>query len=350
MKKHWIGLLIAIIAISSWMGVNLTAHSSVQEVRPPVIQMDFNEDILYTSKDQIILRGNISRGDYAVEVVLINDEPLEFDRRGNFELTYALTDTIHSFHLIAIDIESNYSERSFMVVRDTLLPEIHLIRPRKGALIGTSTPTLHFEVINELSPVMEVSVSINDKVQKSWGRHGSNNYQAPLQLAHGLNAVRIMAVDAAGNQATLSFEYRRGVHRRILLQIDSNEALINVDGKQEELMLDTPPMLHHNTTMVPIRFIAEAFGAQVNWNPEQQEISIKLDDQRMVLWIERSYGIVFYVRDGKSFSQTLPMQVSPFIFQGRTMVPVRFIAEAFGAQVGYNAADRSIEIELVTLN
>ncbi len=350
MKKIVASLTIAFITILSGLGTHLTAYSTGQEVRPPIIQMEFDEDILYTSKDEIILRGNISRGDYAVEVVLFNDAPLEFDRQGNFEITYALTQTIHSFDLIAIDVENNFSERSFMVVRDTLLPDIILTRPRKGALIGVSTPTLHFEVINELSPVMEVSVSVNDIVQKTWSRHTSNNYQTPLELTHGINRIHIQAKDAADNRAELIFEYRRGVFRRILLHIDKKKAELALDGEKKELEMDVPAFLHQNSTVVPLRFIAEAFGAQISWDPDEQEINIMLDHEKIVLWIDRAYAIVFYQKNDQSFSQGLSMHIKPFIFQGRTMVPVRFIAEAFGASVGYNAADRSIEIEIVTLS
>lgn len=349
MKKKLTGLMIAVVILLSGMGANLTAHSTAQEVRPPIIQMEFDEDILYTSKDEIVLRGSIRRGDYAVEVVLFNDAPLEIDRRGNFEITYALTQTINSFDLIAIDVENNYSERSFMVVRDTLPPEIHLTRPRQGALIGTSTPSLHFEVINELSPVMEVSVSVNDIKQKTWERHASNAYQVSLELKHGLNHVHIQAKDAAGNDAELKFDYRRGMHRKIRLQLDSKKAELFLESKREELEMEVPPFLFQNTTMVPLRFIAEALGAEITWDAANAEIGIKLDLQRIMLWIDRDYALIIVQRDGTMISQSLPLQVKPFIYQGRTMVPVRFIAEGFGASVAYNAADRTIEIELVTL-
>lgn len=48
------------------------------------------------------------------------------------------------------------------------------------------------------------------------------------------------------------------------LQIGSKEAVSN----GEELFLDTVPLLVEGRTMVPLRFISEALGVEVNWTPD----------------------------------------------------------------------------------
>ncbi|MHB8986189.1 MAG: stalk domain-containing protein, partial [Eubacteriales bacterium] len=50
----------------------------------------------------------------------------------------------------------------------------------------------------------------------------------------------------------------------ISLQIGSKEAVSN----GEELFLDTVPLLVEGRTMVPLRFISEALGVEVNWTPD----------------------------------------------------------------------------------
>ncbi|WP_226393672.1 cyclophilin-like fold protein [Ructibacterium gallinarum] len=56
----------------------------------------------------------------------------------------------------------------------------------------------------------------------------------------------------------------------IKLTIDSEIALLN----SEEKNLDTAPTIINNRTMLPIRFIAENFGFNVEWDEQTQEITI----------------------------------------------------------------------------
>lgn len=52
----------------------------------------------------------------------------------------------------------------------------------------------------------------------------------------------------------------------VQLQIDNNIATKTVNGVTEEIILDTPPMLLDDRTMVPLRFIAESLDKQVGWD------------------------------------------------------------------------------------
>jgi len=54
------------------------------------------------------------------------------------------------------------------------------------------------------------------------------------------------------------------------LKIGSNEMYKN----GTKIILDVPPKIENNRTLVPIRAIAEALGAKVEWNSETQEITI----------------------------------------------------------------------------
>lgn len=52
--------------------------------------------------------------------------------------------------------------------------------------------------------------------------------------------------------------------------IDNNTA--NVNGAEKEL--EVPPMLIEDRTMVPVRFVADALGAQVNWGQDNELVEI----------------------------------------------------------------------------
>jgi len=59
----------------------------------------------------------------------------------------------------------------------------------------------------------------------------------------------------------------------------------------------------------------------------------------MRLWINKKN----YKLDGK----TMFLDVPPQIVSGRTMVPIRFIAESFGATIDYDSANRRVTIVYV---
>lgn len=62
-----------------------------------------------------------------------------------------------------------------------------------------------------------------------------------------------------------------GDNMKIKLQIGNKLAYIN----DNEILLDTEPLIHNNRTLVPIRFIAEAFGCDVEWDNKERQVIIK---------------------------------------------------------------------------
>ena len=122
----------------------------------------------------------------------------------------------------------------------------------------------------------------------------------------------------------------------IKLYIGSKEAYIN----DKKVLLDVPPYIKNGVTLVPIRFISEAFGAEVFWdaNIGKGQVKIIFEGKTIILLIDSKKAYV----DGKEF----PLIEAPEIKNGRTFVPIRFISEAFGASVNWNAELKEVSIEL----
>jgi hypothetical protein len=132
-----------------------------------------------------------------------------------------------------------------------------------------------------------------------------------------------------------------GIH--IVLTIGSKIATLN----EKSFELDVAPMIISSRTMVPLRFIAEGFGAHVAWFPESdREIQLILGNQRIRLWIGKAQALVETLSDSNQVQNTkeLVLEVVPSIIQGRTLVPLRFIAESFGAVVEWDGEKQRIEI------
>jgi len=107
-----------------------------------------------------------------------------------------------------------------------------------------------------------------------------------------------------------------------------------LDGK--ELTFDVPPQIIGGRTMVPLRAIFEALGAGVDWNASTQTVTASDGDTEVILTIGSTSPTV----NGRVVTIDQP----GIIVSGRTLVPLRFVAESFGVTVDWNAASRTVTI------
>ena len=108
-----------------------------------------------------------------------------------------------------------------------------------------------------------------------------------------------------------------------------------VDGKEK--MMDTKPVNKEGNVFVPIRVISEALGKKVDWatNPDK---SIKVTiDGRIILNTGSEVAFI----DGKKQY----LNFAPYIdSNNRTMVPIRFIAEALNCKVDWVQSESKVMI------
>lgn len=97
---------------------------------------------------------------------------------------------------------------------------------------------------------------------------------------------------------------------------------MQVDGKNKTII--APPIIDNGRTYVPLRAISEAFGATVDWKQATNLITIDRGDTHIVM---TPYKLAYTLN-----GQEKMMDVAPYIstVYASTMVPVRFIADAFG--------------------
>ena len=107
----------------------------------------------------------------------------------------------------------------------------------------------------------------------------------------------------------------------VVMSIGANNIVVNSDVKA----IAAAPMIQDNRTFVPFRALAEAFGANVEWVEATQSVVAELNGVKVVMVI----GANDYTVNGVAKTA----DVAPFINGASTMVPVRFVAEAFGINV-----------------
>lgn len=104
----------------------------------------------------------------------------------------------------------------------------------------------------------------------------------------------------------------------------------------QRLYSDVSPVIENGRTLVPFRIVGETLGAGVNWNPKKKEITCIKDGKKVIFKIGSNVVCV----DNKFESLDMP----PIVRNGRTLVPLRFIAETFGASVSWNKNTRTVNI------
>lgn len=123
----------------------------------------------------------------------------------------------------------------------------------------------------------------------------------------------------------------------LLSAITAGMATIQVEVNGNPLTVSEPPMLVNDRTLVPLRGIFEALGAQVNWNASTRMITAHKGDTHIELGVGAHHATV----NGKTVQLDVPAMISR---GGSTMVPLRFISEALGANVRWNDATQTVSI------
>ena len=111
----------------------------------------------------------------------------------------------------------------------------------------------------------------------------------------------------------------------IKLQIGSR--IVNVDN--EAVIYDTAPVIRNDRTLVPIRIVTETLGGKVDWNGATKEVTLHIDGKEIKMTV------------GKTLEK---YGVAPVIIDGRTFVPVRFVADELGATVAWDDATKTVTI------
>ena len=160
---------------------------------------------------------------------------------------------------------------------------------------------------------------------------------------------KIMGTDKVGNwleeglsPEEIESEYTDSLNdfkeKRENYLIDKYDAQIMVRLNETPLMFDTDPYIdNNNRLLVPVRRITEALGASVKWDDEDRTVTINKDDDEVTFTID-SYDV--YVNN-----ELTTMDTRPVINNMRTMIPVRYVSEYFGADVEWNGKWQIVNIE-----
>lgn len=114
----------------------------------------------------------------------------------------------------------------------------------------------------------------------------------------------------------------------------ATDITVFVDG--QKLQLDVAPVISEGRTLLPLRAVAEALGAEVNYDNSTKTVSINKDSSKIILTLNKKECTV----DGMQKQLDVPASS----ISGRTLVPLRFVGESLGAGVEWVSASKQVKI------
>lgn len=111
---------------------------------------------------------------------------------------------------------------------------------------------------------------------------------------------------------------------------------VYINGAELELPADQKPFIEQGRTMVPMRAIFEALGAQVHWDGTTRTV------------VGQKGEVILHLPIGADKAEVagydLSLSQPAMLVRDRTFVPLRFVSEAFGAQVAWFEDSRRVFI------
>ncbi|MDH7479437.1 MAG: phosphodiester glycosidase family protein [Syntrophomonadaceae bacterium] len=180
-------------------------------------------------------------------------------------------------------------------------------------------------------------VTVDGRSEESMGM----TFNELADLLIELGADQAMALDGGGStemvvEGKIINKPSDGRERRIntaILIISQIPVYLN----GQRVYFEVAPINQNGRVLVPVRKLFEALGAEVEWNGETRTVSAVQGQTRVDLPIGKKTARI----NGKS----VQIDAAAIIVENRTMVPVRFISQALGAKVWWDAATQSVHIK-----
>lgn len=147
---------------------------------------------------------------------------------------------------------------------------------------------------------------------------------ATMSLPAQTNPVKVVVLEdvEAAEKVTISFNV--------------GSSIVNING--EDVEVEKPYIVGEGVTLVPIRVISESFGAEVNWDGDTKTVTVVDGDTTIVVTVGSKTATVN--------GEEKELEEAPELTEnGFTMIPLRFISENLGAEVGYVHETQAITVE-----
>ena len=122
----------------------------------------------------------------------------------------------------------------------------------------------------------------------------------------------------------------------LMLALTASAEAVSLYVDTDLIQTDVPPTIVDGRTLVPMRAIFEALGAEVDWDGETRTATGTLGEHTVSIQV----GAKTALDDGQTRTLDVPAQ----IIQNCTMVPARFISEALGCTVAWDGTSQTAAV------
>jgi len=210
--------------------------------------------------------------------------------------------------------------------------EFNLIKPDSFEEYNFSTNNIEKIKSDDVQDV-ELKIKIPDEIinkAKDFNEFDYNTFDAKNKYEFKL----IINYNGTKKEARFFIKFNVKV-----LQLTLNSKIMAINEINKEL--DVPPQIIEGRTYLPIRWVAEPLGATVLWDGIEKKVTVQLKDVVIELWVGRNLA---RVNGNYKFIDPDNPKVVPLIIEGRTMLPIRFVAENLGCKVNWNPLTRTVAI------
>ena len=181
------------------------------------------------------------------------------------------------------------------------------------------------------------NLTVNYRIDDTW--YSSSDaipYSSELELSGLSDGEHKLTISALGESKDYYF-HKKGNFVKFGGEPNTWEEDIRVIVNGDEVAFpDQKPAIVNDRTLVPLRAIFEALKAEVAWDDETKTVTSKKGDISISLAINSDQ----LYQNGMPKTLDVPAQ----IMNGRTMVPVRAISEAFHCQVGWDQNTKTVTV------
>lgn len=183
-------------------------------------------------------------------------------------------------------------------------------------------------LLSPLMPVQSAGTPADPLVSRSWVEEYIEQQVAPLETR--LAALKQRAYAQLGIAPV-----------DIMLTINSPLAMVNGESRTIDA---APRIIGAGYTMVPVRLVAESLGIEVEWLPETRQVKFYDVHKTMLLAIGSDIALI----NGCEYRMAAAPMIDNSLSAGRTLVHIRFVAEAFGCSLDWEPKQGGTERVYIT--
>ncbi len=256
---------------------------------------------------------------------------------GKESLVVPLFEGINDITILAYDPFGNVARKAIRIISDTKPPIVKVKNLPKSVMSGNLMITgTALDITTSV-----VSLRVNGKEVPIV----NGKFSCVVPLKAGKNAITIVAVDKAGNKFEKTFEVTKVANSSVrskVINLSIGSSYMVVNGVKEKIDAQgSKPIIKNNRTLLPVRSLIEALGGTVEWDAKTRQVTIRLDGNTIILTIGKNTALVNGIET--PIDPNNP-NVVPIIINGRTYLPLRFIAEHLNCMIQWDPATKTITI------